>query len=147
MNKDGALDARFFSLRGSGMLFIQMDNNGQVNISNLHTTICIYPFQLEVHVRCEDMELCGDVVQALGEYLGLNEMVSAAEFPTEIDRLMSMIEKVYGSNFSVSYANFLIQVNEIYVVRDQMSADVADHSNLIKALLIRAEDARLMRDM
>ena len=28
-----------------------------------------------------------------------------------------------------------------------MSAGVADQSNLVKALLIRAEDARLMRDM
>jgi hypothetical protein len=35
----------------------------------------------------------------------------------------------------------------MYLVRDRLSADVADHSNLIKGLLIRAEDARLMGEM
>jgi hypothetical protein len=33
------------------------------------------------------------------------------------------------------------------MVRDRLSGDVADLSSLIKGLLIRAEDARLMRDM
>lgn len=35
----------------------------------------------------------------------------------------------------------------MYQVRDRLSAEVADHSNLVKGLLVRAEDARLMNDM
>ncbi len=76
VDSEGKLDARFFSLRGAGMLFIQMDTAGIV------------------HVRCEDMELCGDIIQAVAEYLGIQDLSSLAEFPTDVDKLMSLIEKV-----------------------------------------------------
>ncbi|GFT23661.1 hypothetical protein NPIL_413241, partial [Nephila pilipes] len=37
-------------------------------------------------------------------------------------------------------------VNEYQSVRQQLSADMADNSGLIRNLVVRAEDARLMRD-
>uniref|UniRef100_A0A8C6B746 Bardet-Biedl syndrome 2 protein homolog n=1 Tax=Monodon monoceros TaxID=40151 RepID=A0A8C6B746_MONMO len=39
------------------------------------------------------------------------------------------------------------EVGEYHSVHQKLSADMADHSNLIRSLLVRAEDARLMRDM
>uniref|UniRef100_A0A2K5JZU7 Bardet-Biedl syndrome 2 protein homolog n=1 Tax=Colobus angolensis palliatus TaxID=336983 RepID=A0A2K5JZU7_COLAP len=39
------------------------------------------------------------------------------------------------------------EVDEYHSVHQKLSADMADHSNLIRSLLVRAEDARLMRDM
>uniref|UniRef100_A0A2K5DIL9 Bardet-Biedl syndrome 2 protein homolog n=1 Tax=Aotus nancymaae TaxID=37293 RepID=A0A2K5DIL9_AOTNA len=39
------------------------------------------------------------------------------------------------------------EVDEHHSVHQKLSADMADHSNLIRSLLVRAEDARLMRDM
>ena len=39
------------------------------------------------------------------------------------------------------------QVDEYHSVHQKLSADMADNSNLIRSLLVRAEDARLMRDM
>uniref|UniRef100_A0A8B9YHK9 Bardet-Biedl syndrome 2 protein homolog n=1 Tax=Bos mutus grunniens TaxID=30521 RepID=A0A8B9YHK9_BOSMU len=39
------------------------------------------------------------------------------------------------------------EVDEYHSVHQKLSADMADNSNLIRSLLVRAEDARLMRDM
>ncbi|XP_012883345.1 PREDICTED: Bardet-Biedl syndrome 2 protein [Dipodomys ordii] len=51
-----------------------------------------------------------------------------------------------------SYVNFIIaervqRVDEYHSVHQKLSADMADNSNLIRSLLVRAEDARLMGDM
>lgn len=39
------------------------------------------------------------------------------------------------------------QVDEYHAVRQKLTADMADHSNLIKSMVVRAEDARLMDDL
>uniref|UniRef100_A0AC11CI36 Bardet-Biedl syndrome 2 n=2 Tax=Caprinae TaxID=9963 RepID=A0AC11CI36_SHEEP len=39
------------------------------------------------------------------------------------------------------------EVDEYHSAHQKLSADMADNSNLIRSLLVRAEDARLMRDM
>ncbi|KAF6287564.1 Bardet-Biedl syndrome 2 [Rhinolophus ferrumequinum] len=39
------------------------------------------------------------------------------------------------------------EVDEYHSMHQKLSADMADNSNLIRSLLVRAEDARLMRDM
>lgn len=39
------------------------------------------------------------------------------------------------------------QVDEFHSVRQKLTADMADHSNLIKSMVVRAEDARLMDDL
>lgn len=41
----------------------------------------------------------------------------------------------------------IIQVDELHAVRQKLTAEMADHSNLIRSLVVRAEDARLMGDM
>ncbi len=40
------------------------------------------------------MELCGNVIQDLAEFLGIQDLPSTGEFPAEIERLMSLVEKV-----------------------------------------------------
>ena len=39
------------------------------------------------------------------------------------------------------------QVDEFHRVRQKLTAEMADHSNLIRSMVVRAEDARLMGDM
>ena len=39
------------------------------------------------------------------------------------------------------------KVDELHAVRQKLTAEMADHSNLIRSLVVRAEDARLMGDM
>ena len=41
----------------------------------------------------------------------------------------------------------LLQVDELHSVRERLTAEMADHSNLIRSLVVRAEDARLLTDM
>ena len=42
---------------------------------------------------------------------------------------------------------FSFQVDEFHSARQKLTAEMADHSNLIRSLVVRAEDARLMGDM
>ena len=42
---------------------------------------------------------------------------------------------------------FLMQADELHGVREKLNAEMADHSNLIRSLVVRAEDARMMFDM
>ena len=36
-----------------------------------------------VELLCDDMDLCGDVVQSLAEYLALEDLASTCDFPEE----------------------------------------------------------------
>ncbi|XP_074660116.1 BBSome complex member BBS2-like [Tubulanus polymorphus] len=110
---EGSLNASFMSLRGSGPLVIKMETNGQVIIMT------------------DDMDLAGDVVQALCVFLHIDELQVTAEFPTEMEKLREI----------------LVKVDEYHAVRQKLTAEMADHSNLIRSLVVRAEDARLMDDM
>jgi Bardet-Biedl syndrome 2 protein len=38
-------------------------------------------------------------------------------------------------------------VDELHAAAQKLTAEMADHSNLIRSLVVRAEDARLMGDM
>lgn len=57
-----------------------------------------------------------------------------------------LVFKQSGRSFSFPSIHGL-QVDEYHSVHQKLSADMADNSNLIRSLLVRAEDARLMRDM
>lgn len=54
-----------------------------------------------------------------------------ADFPSELDQLSSLLERV----------------EEYHATRQRLSAEMADHSGVIRTLVVRAEDARLMSDM
>ena len=51
------------------------------------------------------------------------------------------------SMYSVLLSIYFCQVDEYHSERQKLTADMADHSNLIKSMVVRAEDARLMDDM
>ncbi|XP_041460099.1 Bardet-Biedl syndrome 2 protein homolog [Lytechinus variegatus] len=110
---DTPLNVGFLSLRGSGPIFIQMQANGQVTI------------------RTDDMDLAGDLIQALASFLGIDDLQVIADYPMHMEDLK----------------NLLIKVDEFHSVRQKLTAEMADHSNLIRSLVVRAEDARLMSDM
>ena len=38
-------------------------------------------------------------------------------------------------------------MDDYHTVRQKLTAEMADHSNLIRSLVVRAEDSRLMYDM
>lgn len=77
------------------------------------------------------MDLCGDVIQALVvDYLGLDYLNTFCDFPYELSQLEQL----------------LTTADEQQSVRQRLSAEMADHSGIIRSLIVRAEDSRLMMD-
>ena len=84
-----------------------------------------------VTVKTDDMDLAGDIVQSLGTYLGMEDLATSCNFPTEISGLEKMLSSA----------------EELQSVRQRLSADMADHSGVIRSLVVRSEDSRIMGDM
>jgi Bardet-Biedl syndrome 2 protein len=82
-------------------------------------------------IRTDDMEVAGDMVQDLCSHLQLQELESTANFPDEMEKFKSV----------------LLKVDEYNVVRLKLTAEMADSSNLVKALIVKAEDYRMLSDM
>eukprot|EP00928_Gymnodinium_smaydae_P046709 TRINITY_DN31132_c0_g1_i1.p1 TRINITY_DN31132_c0_g1~~TRINITY_DN31132_c0_g1_i1.p1 ORF type:complete len:723 (-),score=166.02 TRINITY_DN31132_c0_g1_i1:61-2229(-) len=82
-------------------------------------------------VRTDDFEVAGEIVQDLCTYLGVEELESTAHFPEEMDKFKSV----------------LMKVDEYNTVRLRLTAEMADSSNLVKMLIVRAEDYRMLSDM
>lgn len=77
------------------------------------------------------MDLCGDVIQALVvDYLGLDYLNTFCDFPYELSQLEQL----------------LTTADEQQSVRQRLSAEMADHSGIIRSLIVRAEYSRLMMD-
>ena len=45
------------------------------------------------------------------------------------------------------YVYIPLQIDELHTARQKLSAEMADNSNGIKNMIVRAEDARLMKNM
>jgi Bardet-Biedl syndrome 2 protein len=84
-----------------------------------------------VQLYTDNMDLAGELVTDMCAYLKVADAECVAEFPAEMEALGRVLERVEEHN----------------KVRLQMAADVADATNALKALVIRAEDARLLGDM
>ncbi|EDO39492.1 predicted protein [Nematostella vectensis] len=111
--KDGCLDVMFLSLRTGNPVLFRMDQSGNVVI------------------KTDDMDLAGDLIQAMAGFLGIEDLQTTAEFPAAMEELRAI----------------LVKVDELHAIRQKLTAEMADHSNLIRSLVVRAEDARLMGDM
>ena len=106
------LSVSFVSLRDGKPLTLEMD--GQSG---------------EFTVRTDNIELAGDIVQSLAHnYLGVDDMISTADFPIEVEALKK----------------YITSVEDLQNVRQRLAAEIADNSTAIRALVVRAEDARLI---
>ena len=84
-----------------------------------------------ITIRTDDMELGGEIVQSLGTYLGMEDLSTTCHFPAEISRLEDLLGRA----------------EELQTVRQRLSADMADHSGVIRTLVVRSEDSRIMGDL
>uniref|UniRef100_T1IM01 Bardet-Biedl syndrome 2 protein homolog n=1 Tax=Strigamia maritima TaxID=126957 RepID=T1IM01_STRMM len=106
------LDVSFLSLRTLQILNIKMEPNGSTTINT------------------DDIDLAGNIIQALAIFLNINELATTCDFPVELEKLNQTLEKVQDYNST----------------RLAMMADTADHSSVIRSLIVRAEDCRLIKD-
>jgi len=82
-------------------------------------------------IKTDNMELAGELVQSLITYLNISDLQVTCDFPDELDNLKQTLQKI----------------DQYHSVRQQLTAQMADHSNLIRNLLVRTEDSRLMEDI
>ena len=85
----------------------------------------------KITVRCDDMGLAGSVVQDMCNFLQVSELESVADFPRDMARFRGVLDRVDDHN----------------ALRLKLSAGMADASNLVKTLVVKAEDARMMLDV
>lgn len=114
----GALSAGFSCLRDGKPLIINLTPAADGSASM-------------ITVSTDSIEAAGEVVQELASYLQMTALQSKASFPSEVAAFRDVLEQV-----------------ELYnQTRLTLAAEVADSSNLIKALVIKAEDARILGEM
>ncbi|KAL0484490.1 bbs2, partial [Acrasis kona] len=82
-------------------------------------------------IRVDSMEIAGDIVQDICTSMGIKEMESTCSFPDEFR----------------AFEDVLSQVDSFNTTRLKMSAEMADSSQAVKTLVIKAEDARMLGDM
>ncbi|KAI5762671.1 unnamed protein product [Gulo gulo] len=85
----------------------------------------------EITINTDDIDLAGDIIQSMASFFAIEDLQVEADFPAYFEELRKV----------------LVKVDEYHSVHQKLSAEMADNSNLIRSLLVRAEDARLMRDM
>lgn len=86
---------------------------------------------IAVSVHCNSMDLAAEIVQELARYFNLDEMRADVDFPEELEYFEGILDQVTQFNSS----------------RNKLGADMAEDSQRVKALVVRAEDCRLMNDM
>jgi Bardet-Biedl syndrome 2 protein len=84
-----------------------------------------------VALACDEMGLAGELVQDMAAYLALPELRSTADFPEEL----------------AGFRRTLEAMGELTAIRARLTGDSAAASGEVKALVIGAEDARLLGDM
>ncbi|KAG1676464.1 hypothetical protein FOA52_002284 [Chlamydomonas sp. UWO 241] len=97
----------------------------------VHLTMVPKNNEVQVEIRTDSMDIAGEMVLDLATYIGVQDLASVADFPAAMTELRGVLEKV----------------EEYNATRLRMNADMADSSNLVKQLLIKAEDARILGDM
>ncbi|XP_075796511.1 BBSome complex member BBS2 isoform X3 [Pelodiscus sinensis] len=85
----------------------------------------------EISISTDDIDLAGDIIQSMASFLAIEDLQVEADFPAYFEELRKV----------------LVKVDEYHTVHQKLTADMADHSNLIRSMLVRAEDSRLMGDM
>ena len=84
-----------------------------------------------LHIKALSIDLVGDLIQDMAEFLGLSQVSSQAEFPQLMD----------------AFSSTLAEVKAFHSTRQKLSTDMAETSNLAKTLVVKAEDARVLGDM
>ncbi|PNW81715.1 hypothetical protein CHLRE_06g257250v5 [Chlamydomonas reinhardtii] len=86
---------------------------------------------VQITLRTDNMDMAGELVGDLAAYLGATELAATADFPLAMK----------------AFKEVLNAVDEHNITRLRMNADMADASNAVKQLIIKAEDARILGDM
>lgn len=84
-----------------------------------------------VQIRTDSIELAGDIVQDLCQYLNIQELESVGEFPVELEKFKHTLNQVESFRHS----------------KMQITSEIADSINNIKTLIVKAEDSKVLGEM
>lgn len=85
----------------------------------------------DMKLYTDDMELAGDIIQGMCSFLKIEHMESVCSFPADMD----------------VFKDVLARVEEHNDIRLKLSTEIADASNQVKNMVIRAEDARIQNEI
>lgn len=87
--------------------------------------------QLRVKVGCSSLALGGELLQDMCRSLGVGELESTCTSPGEMAWFKGVLQ----------------DVSEFHKTRAKLTADMADSSQRVKALVVKAEDLRILGEM
>lgn len=93
--------------------------------------LCVSFSTVETVIRTDSMDLAAELVQDLCTHLEWRELESVADFPQQME----------------DFRTLLVRVDECNAIRLKLTGEMADDSNQVKNLVIRAEDSRILNDM
>lgn len=118
--------------------FIYENDQLIMNLKCLRTnTDCVIELnevKNQLIIQCNSMQMAGDIIQSIVNDLYPTQSISlncTSNFPNEIEQLRKLIN----------------QIGRLESVRQQLNADFADNTLMIKELIIKAEDARLLNEL
>ncbi|KAM3131726.1 hypothetical protein pb186bvf_016122 [Paramecium bursaria] len=82
-------------------------------------------------IRCDDIQTCADVIQDLSNFLQLTDLQTRCSFPNEMQNFKDILKIVEQQS-----------QNKV-----QINAEVAESINVVKSLIVKAEDSRLINDI
>ncbi|XP_076294801.1 BBSome complex member BBS2 [Lasioglossum baleicum] len=85
----------------------------------------------KVTILTEDSTFAGDIIQSLALYLGLRELSSEVTFPEEEKKLLDALERV----------------KDLKDIDTRLQAEAASDTTLLKNIIIRLEDARILENI
>ncbi|XP_062997425.1 Bardet-Biedl syndrome 2 protein isoform X2 [Elgaria multicarinata webbii] len=85
----------------------------------------------EISINTDNIDLAGDIIQSMASFWAIEDLQVEADFPAYFEEVRKA----------------LIVVDNSHAVCQKLTANMADNSNLIRSMLVRAEDSRLMGDM
>ena len=94
---------------------------------NLHIVLSDY----NLKVSTNTIDLAGEIIQDLSKFFGIQELNSKADFPSEISKIKDILEKIDDFNS----------------LRTQLTVNMAENCQNVKALIVKAEDARIQQNM
>jgi Bardet-Biedl syndrome 2 protein len=75
--------------------------------------------------------LAGEIIQDFCGFFGVTELNSSAQFPRDLVKIKELLEKIEDFN----------------TVRTQLTVNMAESCQNVKALIVKAEDARIQKNM
>ncbi|XP_058010818.1 Bardet-Biedl syndrome 2 protein isoform X2 [Ahaetulla prasina] len=84
----------------------------------------------EISINTDNIDLAGDIIQSMASFWAIEDLQVEADFPMYFDE----VHKAF------------VGVDSSHTVCQKLTANMADSSNSIRSMMVRAEDSRLMGD-